>query len=262
MFVAPLPQRRNTRRWQPALYAILAVAIVGFCAIEKVMPNRLRSAMEISHGTGNAIGMTRGDISQEKTVLKVGAQTDSIKLKGALQVRLREQDSCTIEAVGMKAIGNALKAVAILGTPRMSDFQKPPTTTTSVMFKTTPLLNQNGRNMSLVSFNVAKDQAPTGDDSSSVEKIRVGKTTVMGALASKISREFEVDRSKQLCLRVMGPMATSIAIKALCITKNMLKNNGIDAEVQFRSKFVRENDLSIIEIMTSLASPDSTQNEK
>jgi len=80
----------------------------------------------------------------------------------------------------------------------------------------------------------------------------VSRSTAIAPLASKIAREFEADASRLIRIRVMGPQATNIAVKALCVAKTMLSSSGIQNPAQFQAKFIRENELSIVEVLVNL----------
>eukprot|EP00470_Lotharella_oceanica_P005130 CAMPEP_0170176064 /NCGR_PEP_ID=MMETSP0040_2-20121228/9025_1 /TAXON_ID=641309 /ORGANISM="Lotharella oceanica, Strain CCMP622" /LENGTH=218 /DNA_ID=CAMNT_0010418267 /DNA_START=160 /DNA_END=816 /DNA_ORIENTATION=+ len=213
--------------------------------------------MEMAQESGiSQPGMTR---TSSKDSLRVSAQTDVRKLKGALQGRLLESGACKLEAIGMRAVGVALKAIAIIGTP-------PATATRRFNLKTTVnsrriLIDNDAErkqlNMTIVSFDVesAKDGEGTeinmeGDSQS--EPIRVSRATAVSSLAIKISKEFEADNNRKVVIRVMGPMATNVAMRALCVAKTIMSTSGIENPAQFQAKFVKENELSIVEVVVSL----------
>jgi len=78
--------------------------------------------------------------------LRVGASTDVVKLKSAVTGRLVESGGCKLEAIGMRAIGTALKAIAIIGTPNQA--RQPFNIKTSVNSRKTTI-ESDGRTVNL-----------------------------------------------------------------------------------------------------------------
>jgi len=206
----------------------------------------------------NAPVMNRAPISEGN--LRVSSKTEATRLKGAILAKIGTEETFAVEAVGIKAIGSALKALAILGTPPRNPSFTPKKFQSSVVFKRGYSEQDDGKrlNFTIVSFEVQPkesqelSEAHIEANANTDLIVRVSRTTQVVALASKMAREFETDPTRSLYMHVMGPHAISTGMKALCVLKNMLAQSGIYNKAIFKPKFVRENGLSIVEIKVHL----------
>eukprot|EP00467_Chlorarachnion_reptans_P013919 CAMPEP_0114497714 /NCGR_PEP_ID=MMETSP0109-20121206/6480_1 /TAXON_ID=29199 /ORGANISM="Chlorarachnion reptans, Strain CCCM449" /LENGTH=214 /DNA_ID=CAMNT_0001675131 /DNA_START=187 /DNA_END=831 /DNA_ORIENTATION=- len=214
--------------------------------------------MEVTDAVRGGPGMTRST-----GPLRVSSRTDALKLRGALSARLTQEGVAEMQAAGQMAIGTALKAIAIIGTPRAADDNRPPPRNTgavaNVKFRRDTVMKDGElRNLTIVSFEVSNQGGEEIKDGAG-ETIRVSRITHIGPLASKITSEFKEDPTKTVTVRVMGPQATSIAMKALCVTRNQLAEDGVTDTPQFKAQFIRENDLSIVEIKVGIQKEEVTK---
>lgn len=222
------------------------------------------AAMELTQGgsTGGSPRITRTADSTSSTSLRVKSSTEHTKLRGAIAARMANSGECRLEAIGQRAVGCALKAIAALGAGGAYE--------SNVKFKTTQIDDGSSspKNLTVVVFEMQEANTPalSEEEAQTIETVRVSKSTTAGALARKISIDLQEATSSSstgeasssqpaataVKIHAMGPVATATATRALCIAREMLQKDGVPGTVQFSSRFIKNDDLVILQLLAKL----------
>jgi len=223
------------------------------------------AAMELSQGgsAGGSPRITRTMDSSPSGSLRVKSSTEHTKLRGAIVARMANSGECRLEAIGQRAVGCALKAIAALGAGGAYE--------SNVKFKTTQIDDGSSspKNLTVVVFEMQEANSPalSEEEAQTIETVRVSKSTTAGALARKISIDLQEAASStsstgsagsasspQAAVKIhaMGPVATATATRALCIAREMLHKDGVSGTVQFSSRFIKNDDLVILQLLAKL----------
>lgn len=104
--VALRPTARCRSRVGGVLTTTVLLAAVACVALRGAVDGKLGSAaMEVADAVRGA-PMTR---TMDNGPLRVSTKTDALKLRGAISARLAQEGVAELQAVGMMAIGTALK---------------------------------------------------------------------------------------------------------------------------------------------------------